>query len=461
MKKTRFRLLAVWMALLAFFGLAMGSRAATYTTVSGTFRYGYAQDVLKIVNQQRQANGRSKVVMTKDLTDAAMKRAAELAVSFSHTRPNGQSCSTAFKWSTRWGENINWGPTTPAAVMNSWMNSSGHRANILSNKFTSIGIGCFVKDGTYYWVQVFNGDSGTSDGRSGNQSAKVNVSRTPGVDSIVTINSGGGGSGTCTIKFNANGGKGSMSNQTIAYGATVTLRKNAFTRPGYIFKGWSTSKSGSVQYKNAASVKNASTGNYTVTFYAVWSQGGYTRPTASKGKYAAYVHVTWEANSYANNGYYVYRTTTKQFKNAVRLAKVTSRSYNDRSAQRGGDYWYWIAPIRTESGSSTYILPKSGAAATDKQNGYRTVSIPKPSVKSGKSSIKLTWSSSSSAKNGYFVYRGTSSSFAKASKLASTKGLSYVDKNASRGRTYYYWILVRGPNVNWYSSSKWTAGRRK
>lgn len=78
---------------------------------------------------------------------------------FSHTRPSGASCFTALTEAgvsyTRAGENIAYGQSTPEAVVQSWMSSSGHRANILSSSFTTIGIGCTVVNGTAYWAQLF------------------------------------------------------------------------------------------------------------------------------------------------------------------------------------------------------------------------------------------------------------------------------------------------------------------
>ena len=53
------------------------------------------------------------------------------------------------------GENIAMGQKNPEQVMSSWMNSSGHKANILNSEFGKIGIGCYKKNGIYYWVQMF------------------------------------------------------------------------------------------------------------------------------------------------------------------------------------------------------------------------------------------------------------------------------------------------------------------
>lgn len=53
------------------------------------------------------------------------------------------------------GENIAYGQQTPQAVVNAWMNSSGHRANILSSAYTQIGVGFYASG--YYWTQMFIG----------------------------------------------------------------------------------------------------------------------------------------------------------------------------------------------------------------------------------------------------------------------------------------------------------------
>lgn len=118
-----------------------------------------ADQVAALVNEQRAANGLAPLELDDELCAAAQVRAAEAAVSFSHTRPDGTSCFTALKQAgisyRTAGENIAYGQATPAAVMNDWMNSSGHRANILSSKYSKIGVGYTVVGGVAYWSQFF------------------------------------------------------------------------------------------------------------------------------------------------------------------------------------------------------------------------------------------------------------------------------------------------------------------
>ncbi|MDO5317107.1 MAG: InlB B-repeat-containing protein [bacterium] len=79
-----------------------------------------------------------------------------------------------------------------------------------------------------------------------------------------------------SVKFDANGGTGSMSNLSCSYDSAKSLSANLFTRTGYTFAGWSTSRSGSVVYSNGVSVKNlTSSSNGSVTLYAQWTANPY------------------------------------------------------------------------------------------------------------------------------------------------------------------------------------------
>lgn len=138
-------------------GTGQAVKAAESQDVYGTVRYDYAFQVLEIVNKERALEGAGPLTMDKDLLSAAMLRSAETVVSFSHTRPNGEKCFSAS--SKMSGENIAMGSgslsATPEQVMLQWMNSPGHKANILTKSYQSIGIGCFVTNYGTYWVQCF------------------------------------------------------------------------------------------------------------------------------------------------------------------------------------------------------------------------------------------------------------------------------------------------------------------
>lgn len=120
----------------------------------------YMQQVISLVNEERAKMGLSPVTEASDLASAAAVRAKEISSSFSHTRPNGSYYNTALdengvKYRGS-GENIAYGQRTAAEVMDGWMNSQGHRANILNGNYTKIGVGFYEgPGGVKYWVQLF------------------------------------------------------------------------------------------------------------------------------------------------------------------------------------------------------------------------------------------------------------------------------------------------------------------
>lgn len=122
-------------------------------TISGVRDYKKALEVLAIVNQVRGQNGLPALTMDEGLLETAMIRAGEQAVLFSHTRPDSTICFKANP--DMMAENIAIGQQTATGVMDSWMNSEGHKENILMTNAKCIGIGCFEIGGRYTWVQCF------------------------------------------------------------------------------------------------------------------------------------------------------------------------------------------------------------------------------------------------------------------------------------------------------------------
>lgn len=136
-----------------------GSTGSTGGSTGNTGSATAAQEVLRLVNAARAQNGLSALTLDASMSRAANVRASELAKSFSHTRPNGTRGLTALAEAgvsyRAAGENIAAGQQTAQAVMSGWMNSSGHRANILSSKYSRLGVGQAVINGRTYWVQFF------------------------------------------------------------------------------------------------------------------------------------------------------------------------------------------------------------------------------------------------------------------------------------------------------------------
>ena len=123
-----------------------------------------AEAVLNIVNAERSKNGLKALTLSSKLTAIATEKSKDMAVNhyFSHTSPTYgspfqmlQSYGVSYRTA---GENIAAGQRTPDEVMQSWLNSSGHRANILNPNYTELGVG-YYKGGSYgvYWTQTFIG----------------------------------------------------------------------------------------------------------------------------------------------------------------------------------------------------------------------------------------------------------------------------------------------------------------
>ena len=118
-------------------------------------------EVLRLTNAARLARGLAPLSMFDRLHQASRTRARELAADYrsDHTRPDGSNCFTVLDdvaltdWSVV-GENIAQGQRNSAEVVTAWMNSPGHRANILEGEFTHMGAGY---DGLYSWEQLFLG----------------------------------------------------------------------------------------------------------------------------------------------------------------------------------------------------------------------------------------------------------------------------------------------------------------
>jgi len=118
-----------------------------------------ATEVIGIVNAERVATGLAPLATNPALVVAADRHSAEQAArgQMTHTGSDGSNAgqritAAGFTWRT-WGENVAYGQTTAAAVMQAWMNSSGHRANILTATFTQIGVSAVTAaDGRIFWT---------------------------------------------------------------------------------------------------------------------------------------------------------------------------------------------------------------------------------------------------------------------------------------------------------------------
>lgn len=122
----------------------------------------YEQKVAELVNVEREKEGLPALKLDSAISNVARLKSKDMADNnyFAHQSPTYGSAGNmlsqfGIKWSA-WGENIASGQRTPESVVTAWMNSSGHRANILSSNYSKIGVGYVINsNGTPYWTQMF------------------------------------------------------------------------------------------------------------------------------------------------------------------------------------------------------------------------------------------------------------------------------------------------------------------
>ena len=195
-----------------------------------------ASEVIRLTNIERAKAGRSALIYNAGLQKAAMIRAKEISVKFSHTRPNGEDSSTALYEvgvGNSSGENIAAGQKSPELVVKAWMNSQGHKLTLLDKENLYIGVGFYQdNDGRYYWVQNF---------ADGNPDEKG------------------------TIIFDANGGSGGKT-YVLPIGQRIYFKDVPIPQKhGYRFECWV------YREYNLENLTAANAGNKTQTFYAKWA----------------------------------------------------------------------------------------------------------------------------------------------------------------------------------------------
>ena len=141
--------------------LPSGGGSGTLVTSMSPAEEALALEVLDLLNAERADRELAPLALHGDASEVAYQHSLDMDVRdfFSHTNPDGQSpgdriaAAGIANWG--WGENIAYGYWSPTSVMVAWMNSDGHRANILDDRWTHVGIGVHDAPGGPWWTQVF------------------------------------------------------------------------------------------------------------------------------------------------------------------------------------------------------------------------------------------------------------------------------------------------------------------
>ena len=151
--------------------------AATSKQIKGISHYDYAYKAMELTNVERVKRGKKALTFDTDIVEASMIRAAELAVKFDHTRPNGKDCFTICD--KIYAENMAYGQESSEEVIADWVHSKAHRISMLNERYQSVGVGAFEYDGTIYWIQSFGKVKGKDSGEpeSGETVYQISLSK--------------------------------------------------------------------------------------------------------------------------------------------------------------------------------------------------------------------------------------------------------------------------------------------
>ena len=402
-------------------------------TIEGTENYDYAWEVLDLVNEEREKEGVGPLTMDQELMDAAMLRAAETQLYFSHTRPDGTTCWTACSKAS--GENIA-ANYSPESVMEAWMDSSGHRSNILNAGWTSIGVGCFTQGNVQYWVQMFSSSQAAEPQIYGSKNVTRSISASK---DIVNLEITGVSSEPISISVVPDG-------QEISLGAVI---RNAgwdygSTVPAADSISWTSSDSSVVSVdmgkltgqKNGNADIRAELKDCPEIFVEVPVQA-YGLPDAVTGVKAATagknkVLLTWEPSSNAE-GYLIYAQKNGSYGYCGMTTAGTR--FTDIKALDTDYNFYWVFPYVTDSNGKMYpgavqgyVYAKGVIPPVQNLKGY--------SISGG---VRLTWDPQNDA-DGYLIY-GIRAGSQYGYIGMTTTGTVFKDSKASKEDYNFYWVF--------------------
>ncbi|MCD7884208.1 MAG: CAP domain-containing protein [Lachnospiraceae bacterium] len=431
---------------------AASSYDTSAITVSGVENYTYAQEVVNLVNKTRNELGLPSLTLDAELTEAAMQRAAELSINFDHTRPDGTSCFTVLMRSYTAAENIACGQTSPESVMYSWLNSSGHYANIVSSYMTSIGVGCFrASDGEMYWVQYFDNASPTELTKTGT----VSTTRTVNVLNSTLI----ARYANPTISELSNTSSGVKVEWDRVVGATgyIVYRKvsgGSYTRLCKITSGSTlsytdTATTGGKTYYYKIQAYCGSGSNVTKSIYSSVKSILHLSPGEIIGlrNTTAGMKIAWSKVSGAS-GYYIYRKAAGG--TYTKIATITSGStttYTDsKSAKTGTVYYYAVKPYASDGTTGSYISSKKVRLYTPTLSSV---------INSSSQTMTVKWTSKPNI-TGYQIQYSLTSDFSSsntAKKVTGESTSSTTISGLSKGKTYYVRIRLYKTisGTNYYS----------
>ena len=409
--------------------------------VGGIRDYTKAQELLQLVNQERNAKGYSLLKMDAELQEAAMTRAAEITVYFSTTRPDGASFDTIT--SKVYGEHIAGAITNASDVIARMMNTYGNDALILINDIKSIGIGCFKNGNVYYWTIEVCTDNATYE---------LNRTGTQDITHIISVLNE-------NLKIYANRATNSVSTEYMNIGDKGYYLYGIYNKAynNYICYGesgdfiFTSSNSNVIKINSDSSFSAVGPGTATITIslrnntsvkYTQTITVKASKPTSITGLKAqnqktTTLEITWNLQPNSANRYevFMYNSNSKKFESMGTITSNVGKVYGLIS---GTTFKFKVRAINTIDGV-TYYGPLSGelktTTATDKTKITKT--------KGAKKKITVNWKKISKA-TGYQIQVATDKKFTKNKKsvtISKNKTISTTIKKLKGKKKYY--IRVR------------------
>lgn len=416
MKKLFSILLSIAMTLSIVTGLNITASAnGIYNIqVEGVCDYIKANEILNIVNQRRSENGLSSLSMDTEMLNVAMDRAMETGIYYSHTRPDGSSCFTIS--SKLNGENIAVNYQTSESVMNGWMNSSGHRANILSSNFKSIGIGCVKINSVYYWVQSFSNKSAAD---IPYKSGTVEKSNTISIQkSLVTLYAR-------TIKNTSNS-------------AYMKINETGYFKYGIINQGWTSAYCPGVasdyifSSNNTSVVSIDSEGNFTAIGEGTATVSVHLKADSSKS-YSEEVTVKSD-KSLTNSSMNQVKTT----KSSVSQAKTTTKSTTNQTK---------TSVNQTKTTKSTTNQIKTTKSTTQTRTTKSSVSQAKTTTKSSTNQTKTAVNQTKTTKSATNQIKTTKSATQTKTTKSTTNQIKTTEPSINLAKVTKLIVKAKGKKI--------------
>ncbi len=393
MKKITKPLAVILSLLILICSFAVSVSAADSVEVKGNFDYNNASEMLRLVNNLRAENGAGKLEMDMTLVNQAMIRAAECAVSFSHTRPNGKSWSTYTSWEGTGAENISMGYSSAQSSVNGFWNSEGHKRNMLDPSFTKVGIGCFISSkGTYYWAQEFSaGAVREKFNKTGTRPVKVNVALKGDNTTVEFLDGSDEPSKTAPTTPENTKPQTKPTEQKNTTPAQTTPTVPQVTEPTqkapeialvklskekYVYNGKNCTPSVTVKDKNGKSISpeyyvvfypkyRSKVGKYSVKVLSITDSKFYTasftiNPKATKIKSVSAskkkLSVKWSKVKKEISGYKIMYSTKKNFKSLTHTLTVgkTKTSKTIKGLKKGKKYYVKVRTYKKINGKCYY-----------------------------------------------------------------------------------------------------------